>query len=117
MLRHDHDLDPARRLRVALLGLLTMLVIVSGVGTVLYTFRLLLATLVEGHLRDLVGRRRVEQGIARANGHTIVCGWGRVGRAVAASLTRSSQQVVVLDHDTGRLADCGRSQPDTVADP
>lgn len=85
---------------------LTMLVIVSGVGTVLYTFSLLLETLVEGHLRDLVGRRRVEKDIAQASGHTIVCGWGRVGRAVAASLTRSDQQVVVLDIDNGRLTDC-----------
>lgn len=151
-LGHDHRVDPARRLRIALLGLLgviaagtagylalglgfedalyqtvitvttvgfrevrdfdsadrafTMVLIVVGVGTVLYTFSLLLETLVEGHLRDLVGRRRVEKDLARSSGHTIVCGWGRVGRSVAAALQRSGQQLVVLDLDSARLADC-----------
>jgi voltage-gated potassium channel len=84
----------------------TMVLIVVGVGTVLYTFSLLLETLVEGHLRDIVGRRRVEKDLARAQGHAVICGWGRVGRAVAAALARGGQQLVVLDHDAARLEDC-----------
>ena len=153
-------MDPARRLRIALLGLagvfnagtvgyvllgvgledaiyqtvttvttvgfrevrpfdsrdkaFTIALIVVGVGTVLYTFSLLLETLVEGHLRDIVGRRRVEKDLARARGHAVICGWGRVGRAVAAALERSGQKLVVLDVDAARLADC--PHPSLVGD-
>jgi voltage-gated potassium channel len=39
------------------------------------------------------------------SGHTIVCGWGRVGRAVADDLVEAGQSVVVVDIDTERVAD------------
>ena len=38
-------------------------------------------------------------------GHTIVCGWGRVGREVARFLAAAGRQVVVVDRDGARLSD------------
>jgi voltage-gated potassium channel len=38
-------------------------------------------------------------------GHTIVCGWGRVGRAVAGYLAGQGAEVVVVDLDPQRVAD------------
>ena len=84
----------------------TMILIIVGVGTVLYTFSLLLETLVEGQLRDIVGRRRVEKDVARMTGHAVICGWGRVGRSVAEAMARAGQQLVVLDISPERLVDC-----------
>jgi len=60
----------------------TIVLILAGVGTALYAFSVVLEALVEGHLRQHFERRRMEREIARMSGHTIVCGWGRVGRAV-----------------------------------
>lgn len=57
----------------------TIAVILVGVGTALYAFGVILEALVEGHLRELLGRRRMERQIERMQAHVIVCGWGRVG--------------------------------------
>ena len=47
----------------------------------------------------------MERDIARMSGHTIVCGWGRVGQAVAVYLAGQGAQVVVVDIDPQRVED------------
>jgi voltage-gated potassium channel len=83
--------------------LFTMLIIVTGVGTVLYTFTLGVQVVVEGQLRDFVGRRRMDKKIAQMRDHVVVCGWGRVGRAVAHDLVRAGKDVVIVDIDDDRV--------------
>jgi len=83
----------------------TIVLIIVGVGTALYAFSVVLEALVEGHLRQHFERRRMERDIARMSGHTIVCGWGRVGRAVAGYLAGQGAAVVVVDLDPQRVAD------------
>jgi voltage-gated potassium channel len=81
----------------------TIVIIVTGVSTVLYTFTLAVQVVVEGQLRDFVGRRLMDREIGKLNGHTIVCGWGRVGRAVADDLVAAGHQVVIVDVDADRV--------------
>ncbi len=81
----------------------TMVLILGGVGTALYTLGVLIEALVEGHLSTLVERRRMERRIGRLEGHVIICGWGRVGRAVADYVTGAGQEVVVVDRDPDRI--------------
>jgi voltage-gated potassium channel len=81
----------------------TIVLILVGVGTALYTFSAVLEVLIEGHMRELVRRRRMEREIVRMSGHVIVCGWGRVGREVAQFLAGASRDVVVVDRDPSRL--------------
>ncbi|HEX6931270.1 MAG TPA: potassium channel protein [Streptosporangiaceae bacterium] len=83
----------------------TIVLILAGVGTALYAFSVVLETLVEGHLRRHFERRRMERNIARMTGHTIVCGWGRVGRAVGSYLSGQGADVVVVDLDASRVAE------------
>ena len=64
----------------------TIVLILVGVGTALYTFSVVLETLLEGHLTRLFGRRRMERQIEGMHDHVIVCGWGRVGRAIGTEL-------------------------------
>src|ERR1035437_7438474 len=59
--------------------LFTIMLILMGVGTALYTFGVLLEALIEGHLRQRMERWRMDRQISRMTGHIIVCGWGRVG--------------------------------------
>ncbi len=82
----------------------TIALIIMGVSTVLYTFTLAVQVVVEGQLRDFVGRRMMDREINKMAGHTIVCGWGRVGRAVADDLVEAGQSVVVVDLDADRVA-------------
>lgn len=83
----------------------TIILILVGVGTALYTFSAVLEVLIEGHMRDRVRRRKMERDIARMSGHVIVCGWGRVGREVAQFLTGAGRQVVVVDRAAERLSE------------
>jgi voltage-gated potassium channel len=82
----------------------TIVLILVGVGTALYTFSAVLEIFIEGHMRNLVRRRRMERDIARMDGHVIVCGWGRVGREVARFLASANRDVVVIDRDPERLS-------------
>jgi voltage-gated potassium channel len=82
----------------------SIFLILAGVGTVLYAFGVVLEAIIEGQLRDLFGRRRMERRIAGMSGHVIVCGWGRVGRAIAENLP-PEQELVVVDSDPGRIAE------------
>ncbi len=83
--------------------LFTMAIIVTGVSTVLYTFTLGVQVVVEGQLREFVGRRRMDKQIADMRGHVIVCGWGRVGKAVAGDLLAAGRPVVVIDVNEERI--------------
>jgi voltage-gated potassium channel len=83
----------------------TIIIIITGVSTVLYTFTLAVQVVVEGQLRDFVGRRLMDREINNMSGHTVVCGWGRVGRAVADDLIDAGHSVVVVDVDADRVAD------------
>ncbi len=82
----------------------TIFIIITGVSTVLYTFTLAVQVVVEGQLRDFVGRRMMDREINKMSGHTVVCGWGRVGRAVADDLVHSGHAVVVVDANAERVA-------------
>ncbi len=77
--------------------------IIIGVGTTLYAFSSVLELLVDGHVRALAGRRRMERDIARMTAHVIVCGCGRVGSEVSRFLSQSGRDVVVIDRDPSRL--------------
>jgi voltage-gated potassium channel len=83
----------------------TIILILVGVGTALYTFSVVLETLFEGHLRELFGRRRMEREIDAMDGHVIVCGWGRVGRAIGEELTAAHADLVVVDRDATRVSE------------
>ncbi|MGB3735302.1 MAG: potassium channel protein [Ilumatobacter sp.] len=86
------------------LKIFTIVLIVVGVSTVLYSFTLVVQMVVEGQLREFVGRRRMDRQISQLNGHTIVCGWGRVGEAVAHDLDLAGHKVVVIDQSADRVA-------------
>ena len=81
----------------------TIALIVVGVGTALYTFSVLLEALVEGQFGDAMQRRRMQREISRMKDHVIICGWGRVGKALAQYLTGAGDQVVVVERDAERL--------------
>src|SRR5687768_2950356 len=65
----------------------TIAVILFGVGTALYTFSVLIEAFVEGEIGNVVGRRRMERTIGEMRDHVVICGWGRVGQALARYVT------------------------------
>ena len=83
----------------------TIVLILVGVGTALYTLTVLMETLLEGQLRGGFGRRRMEKRVRAMNGPVIVCGWGRVGRVIARELTAAGKDFVVVEMDPARIDD------------
>ena len=81
----------------------TRVLLLVGAGAVLYAFSVLVETLLEGRLNELLGRRRMEQTIASMSGHVIICGWGRVGRAIGTELAEAGRPIVVIDAEPEAL--------------
>jgi voltage-gated potassium channel len=80
----------------------TIALILVGVATAAYTFGVAIDTLVEGYLGGTFERRRMERQIGAMRGHMILCGWGRVGRAIARRA--GGADLVVVDASAGRIA-------------
>jgi voltage-gated potassium channel len=85
----------------------TIVLILLGVGTALYTFSVLMEGVIEGHLSHHLERRRMDAKIAALRGHVVVCGYGRVGASATEFLHASGHHVVVVDADPARLTDLG----------
>lgn len=81
-------------------------IVVALVGVILLTLAFItgLDYVVEGHLARVLGRRRRDRRLKRMHNHTIVCGFGQVGRHVTAPLADEREQVVVVDPDPDRIA-------------
>jgi voltage-gated potassium channel len=74
-----------------------VVLIVLGVGTLLYALVTLVELLVSGHLRTLLDERREQRAIDALTDHVIICGFGRVGRQVARDLRAAGERYVVID--------------------
>jgi voltage-gated potassium channel len=77
--------------------LLTMFIIVSGVGTAVYTLGQLVELIVEGEIVGFRRKRRMDRIITDMRNHYIICGFGRVGHQVAHELKADKKSFVVID--------------------
>lgn len=73
------------------------LVIIFGLGAVLYAYGNLQALLVGGELGHQFARRTMHKRLEATRGHYIVCGYGEVGSRAAERLHRAGRPLVVVD--------------------
>ena len=85
----------------------TLLIIVMGIGVALYTAIASFEYLID--LGEVRRRRKMERDISRLSDHVIVCGWGRVGRGVWATLRDRDVTVVVIELDQDRAEAAGEA--------
>jgi voltage-gated potassium channel len=86
----------------------TIFVIAGGLTSGAVALSLVVAALVEGRLRTVLGRRQLERRIAALSGHIVICGYGRMGHVVGQSLQGAGRSVVVVDSDPERTAQAER---------
>lgn len=86
----------------------TIMLILVGVGVVLYALTNLAILLLEGVIQGAWGRWRMEREIAKMRDHYIVCGAGRVGEVIVRELVSTRHQTVVIDKDTEKVTLIGR---------
>ena len=77
----------------------TVLLIIFGVGTMLYTVGLLTETMVEARIKMLMGRGKLEKMIKKLNNHYIICGCGRIGYLICKELLDGKIDFVVIDNN------------------
>jgi voltage-gated potassium channel len=84
----------------------TMLLLITGVGTLFYAAVSSVELVVEGTVRGYFGRRRVKAAIRKLSGHYILCGYGRVGRQVAREFLADDVPFVIVEQDPEVLEEC-----------
>src|SRR4051812_3516770 len=58
----------------------TLLLILAGVSSGIYTAAAVAELVVGNVLRETLDRRRMQHRLEHLTGHHIICGWGRIGR-------------------------------------
>jgi voltage-gated potassium channel len=83
--------------------LFTIVLVMVGVATVLYTFSFFMARLVEGDLQRRWAARRRDRMLEQLDRHFIVCGFGRMGQIIAHEFARQGVPFVVIERDAERM--------------
>jgi len=81
----------------------TVLLVVAGMGTILYGVSTITALIVEGELTNILRRRRMENRINKLQDHFIVCGIGATGYYIAEELHKVGVQFVAIESSEQRL--------------
>jgi len=70
--------------------------IVGGITSASYTFALLVQRAMAS---QLAWRKRMQKNIGKLTDHTIICGFGRMGRSICRELARKQMPFVVIETD------------------
>lgn len=83
----------------------TIVLCLVGVATITYAATEFLRVILTGELNALLGKQRMERGLADLKDHLIVCGYGRMGRQVCREFDAAKLPYVVIDRDDRRLTE------------
>jgi len=75
----------------------TILLIVGGVGTVFYALSTGAKVILEGELKEIYGRKKLENKIKELKDHYIICGYGRMGKIIAREMKAEGARFVVVE--------------------
>jgi len=77
--------------------LFTIFLIFGGVGTVLYALSTGARVILEGELKAIFGRKKLEKKIKELRDHYIICGYGRMGKIISKELKLEGVKFVVIE--------------------
>ncbi|MCP3942171.1 MAG: potassium channel protein [Desulfobacteraceae bacterium] len=77
----------------------TIILIFIGAGYFLYLAGVIVQAIVEGEIRTLLGRHRLDKKIKKLENHYIICGYGRIGRVLCNFIKEDTPDIVVLEQD------------------
>ena len=77
----------------------TIILIIGGVGTMLYALSTGARFMLEGELQEIYGRRRLEKKMKELKDHYIICGYGRMGKIIVKELKDERVKFVVIEKD------------------
>ena len=77
----------------------TMVLILVGVGFVMFMFSKITEAVVGGELRAIYGRLNMKKKVLELTDHYIICGFGRIGRVICNLLKEANIPFVVIEND------------------
>ena len=77
----------------------TIVLIIFGAGIIAYAVGSLIQFMVEGQLRNILGRKKLEKQISRQQGHYIICGYGRIGALICREFQAKPLPFVVVEQN------------------
>ncbi len=77
----------------------TMIMIFTGVGYYHYLVGVIMKSVVEGEIKTLLGRQRLDKKIKKLEKHYLICGYGRIGRVLCNFIKEDTPDIVVLEQD------------------
>lgn len=83
--------------------IITVVIIISGISLLTYTFGQIAQVFIEGELRKLLGRRKLEKRIADLKNHYIVCGYGRIGAVICKELADEKIEFIIIEEDEKKI--------------
>jgi len=83
----------------------TIFVIVGGYAAAIYAVGGFIQWLTEGEINRALGVRRMNRQISGLRGHSIVCGYGRIGRILARRLADHRAAFVVVERTPARVVE------------
>ena len=89
----------------------TVLLLVLGMGTMVYFASTLTALIIEGDLRRALRHTRMRKQIAKLENHVVVCGAGSTGGHAIEELMEYAIPTVAIDMDRDRLEDIAELHP------
>ncbi len=81
----------------------TVFLVITSVSFVMYTFSKVTETMIEGELRGLYKRRKMDKQISRLRDHYIVCGFGRIGKEICKVLQEHHRPFVIIEKDAEEI--------------
>ena len=82
----------------------TVILLLAGVAIFLYLAGTVVELITRGIVQEHLGEGRRRRAIGQLRDHTIICGFGRVGRSVAAEFVHSGSEYVVIDVNPASVA-------------
>ncbi len=83
--------------------IVSVILVVWGFTLFTYLMSVFVSVLLEGKLTNVWGKRKMERQISRLMNHVVVCGGGRVGKAVVEQLLHERAPFVVIEKDPERV--------------
>jgi voltage-gated potassium channel len=78
--------------------------IIICLGTIAFAVSSITAFVVEGELKHILGRRKMEKAIAKLSNHYLVCGSDETAQTIVRELIQTQKPFVVVDSSEERLA-------------
>ncbi len=83
--------------------LLTVVLVLVGVSFVMYMFSKIVEAMVEGGLREILGKRQMKKQLSKLHDHYIVCGHGRIGSVICQTLHDAGKSFVVIENNADEI--------------